>query len=168
MILKITFPLYIGFIDTTILGEEIDYKTIKITTDSSSSTYNDITLPTGWVFVFPNDKLVVGENQWNYIDYKAEDAKYYRRTFYEIIVNKTETTIPKININDANVVITNSSFIYTGNNINPKVEVTYNNKKLLETLDYSLTYDNNINAGIATITIKGMGKYSVLSLLHLR
>lgn len=157
---EITFPLYIGFIDTTILGEEIDYKTIKITTDSSSSTYNDITLPTGWFFVYPNDKLDVGENRGNYLDYRGEDAKYYRRTFYEVIVNKTESTIPKININDANVGLTNNSFIYTGNNITPKVEVTYNNNKLLENLDYTLTYDNNINVGIATITIKGIGKYS--------
>lgn len=38
--------------------------------------------------------------------------------------------------------------------------VTYNESKLIEGTDYTVSYSNNINAGTATVTITGKGSYS--------
>ena len=38
--------------------------------------------------------------------------------------------------------------------------VTYNESKLIEGTDYTVSYSNNINAGTATVIITGKGSYS--------
>ena len=49
---------------------------------------------------------------------------------------------------------------YTGKNITINLSVTdANNKKLVKDTDYTVTYANNKNEGIATATIKGKGNY---------
>jgi len=47
--------------------------------------------------------------------------------------------------------------IYTGKSIAPNVKVKYKGKMLKKNKDYTISYRNNRNAGIATITIKGKG-----------
>jgi len=50
---------------------------------------------------------------------------------------------------------------YTGKALMPKPAVTFNEEELSEGTDYEITgYDNNINAGKATITIKGKGRFT--------
>lgn len=49
---------------------------------------------------------------------------------------------------------------YTGSAITPSVTVTYNGKTLTKGTDYTIAYSNNVNAGIATITITGKGNYT--------
>ena len=49
---------------------------------------------------------------------------------------------------------------YTGKAYCPKPEVYYGVTKLKEDTDYTLSYNNNINAGTASITIAGIGNYS--------
>ena len=48
---------------------------------------------------------------------------------------------------------------YTGEGITPKVVVTRGTATLKFTRDYTVTYKNNVNAGTATITVTGAGKY---------
>lgn len=50
--------------------------------------------------------------------------------------------------------------VYTGAAIIPKVTVKNGNQTLTNNVDYKLTCKNNINAGTATITVTGIGKYS--------
>ena len=56
--------------------------------------------------------------------------------------------------------LSGTSFVYTGKAFKPTVTVTYKGKKLLEGTDYKLVYKNNINTGIATANVVGIGKYS--------
>ena len=49
---------------------------------------------------------------------------------------------------------------WTGNEINPKPEVTYKGVTLKEGNDYELEYEKNVEIGIATIKIVGRGDYS--------
>lgn len=49
---------------------------------------------------------------------------------------------------------------YTGYAITPALTIYLNNILLREGTDYRLTYSNNINMGIATVTITGIGAYS--------
>lgn len=44
---------------------------------------------------------------------------------------------------------------YTGTAITPEVTVSYGNKILVESVDYEISYANNIDVGIATISISG-------------
>lgn len=49
---------------------------------------------------------------------------------------------------------------YTGKQIKPTPVVKYQGKKLQKDIDYTMSYSNNINRGTATITIKGVGRYT--------
>lgn len=51
-------------------------------------------------------------------------------------------------------------YTYTGNAITPGVVVETGSKTLVQGTDYTVSYSNNINAGTATITVTGIGKYS--------
>ena len=48
---------------------------------------------------------------------------------------------------------------YTGKEITPKIEVHNDSLYLAEDTDYKVSYANNTNAGEATITVTGTGKY---------
>lgn len=50
--------------------------------------------------------------------------------------------------------------IYTGYEHKPGVKVVYNKKTLSEQSDYELKYDNNIDAGTATVTVSGKGSFA--------
>ena len=58
--------------------------------------------------------------------------------------------------------VSKNEFSYTGKAIKPSVKVTANNEAvtLKEGTDYTVSYKNNVNAGIATVTVTGKGKYS--------
>lgn len=51
-------------------------------------------------------------------------------------------------------------YAYTGEEIKPKVTVTYSGIQLTEGTDYTLSYSDNIQIGTGKITISGKGKYS--------
>lgn len=53
--------------------------------------------------------------------------------------------------------------IYTGSAITTEVTISDGNTVLREGADYTLSYENNINAGIATVTATGMGNYDAES-----
>ena len=53
-----------------------------------------------------------------------------------------------------------SEQIYTGNAINPVITVNYGGKLLVNGTDYTVSYSNNTNAGIATVTVIGKGNYT--------
>ncbi len=55
--------------------------------------------------------------------------------------------------------------LYTGSEITPALNITYNDAyagkvQLTEGVDYTLSYSNNINTGVATITATGINGYS--------
>lgn len=49
---------------------------------------------------------------------------------------------------------------YTGQEIQPAISVTDGSAKLVENTDYTVSYQDNINVGEATITIEGIGNYT--------
>ena len=53
-----------------------------------------------------------------------------------------------------------SSFTYDGTEKKPKIIVKNGKKQLTANTDYTVSYKNNINAGTASVTITGKGKYS--------
>lgn len=64
----------------------------------------------------------------------------------------------KVDIGNADVSsIANQT--YTFWDIKPKVVVKYENKTLVENIDYTINYSNNVECGTATVTITGIGVY---------
>ena len=52
-----------------------------------------------------------------------------------------------------------NSYNYTGKEINVSPSISFHGRTLTEGVDYSLSIDNNINAGTAHMTMKGLGLY---------
>lgn len=95
----------------------------------------------------------------NNIDVGNAEAKIAGLGSYKMFASKAnfaiitrsicETTIGKI-----------ADQAYTGEEIKPKIIITYNGKILHEGTDYSVSYKSNINIGKASATIKGKGNFS--------
>ena len=52
---------------------------------------------------------------------------------------------------------------YTGYEIEPEIDVSVSGEKVMENTDFTVKYSNNINVGLAKVTVSGKGAYKVLS-----
>ena len=68
----------------------------------------------------------------------------------------------KISLNDCVIKLNGSSYIYTSSAITPEVTVTYGNEVLKVGQDYTVSYLNNVNPGIASVSVSACegSKYS--------
>lgn len=59
------------------------------------------------------------------------------------------------------VMMIDTSFSYTGSAITPEVGVIYGeDQRLTEGVDYTITYENNVNVGVATVMVTGTGVFT--------
>lgn len=65
-----------------------------------------------------------------------------------------------VNIDDAAVSLSGTEFTYTGKAFTPAVTVTVDGKALTEGTDYTVSYADNIQPGVATVTVTGTGDYT--------
>lgn len=89
---------------------------------------------------------------WNSIGYAGRIKAY-------TILQENEGTEQKVDISSVQHSDV-SSVSFTGQAVCPKVNLTLNSQMLIENIDFSISYKNNINVGIAKITITGMGNYT--------
>ena len=74
-------------------------------------------------------------------------------------VEPTPTSEPvKVKISECQFTVKDQT--YTGKALKPAVKVTYNKAKLKNGTDYTVTYKNNTNIGVATVTVTGKGNYT--------
>ncbi len=66
----------------------------------------------------------------------------------------------KIDISKATVTLSQTSYIYDEKPKTPSVTVTLDSKTLVLNTDYTVTYTNNKNVGMAAATVTGIGKYT--------
>jgi len=50
--------------------------------------------------------------------------------------------------------------VYTGSGLEPTIQVTLKDETLTQDVDYTVSYENNLSAGTATVTIKGAGLFT--------
>ena len=95
----------------------------------------------------------VGEGQATISMYlNADPSKGYSET---ISVQRDDINVDYLYIRNLQ-----SSYSYTGSSIKPNISIYYTMSKLLtEGKDYTLTYQNNVYPGVASITITGIGQY---------
>ena len=65
----------------------------------------------------------------------------------------------KVKLSKCKVTLKEQTYTYTGSALKPAVTVKYGKTKLKKDTDYKVSYKNNINAGTATVTVKGAGNY---------
>lgn len=58
------------------------------------------------------------------------------------------------------ITINKDKFVYTGEEIKPKVTVKYEGKKLVENTDYAIYYSNNTNVGVGNVVVIGINNYT--------
>ncbi len=116
--------------------------------DNQIQRYREITLPNGWEFTVPNYYIAPGNSK---IIYKGDDAGFYKNNEFNLNVDVRHQ---KENINGVTFDPIND-YEYTGYEQTPTVNLKYNNKPLTFNQDYTVAYDNNVNAGIANIIITG-------------
>ncbi len=135
-----------------LLGKKVD-KTGKLL---SIDRYVDKVAKSGYM-----NNLRYNINSDNY------DADNYKTIFNNWVSERQtwiDSQIDKTDISGANVGVINNQ-IYTGEQLNPEpsveIFVTGQGSKTLEKgVDYTLSYENNVNVGTATVTITGAGIYS--------
>ncbi len=75
------------------------------------------------------------------------------------VIPKLDVVLPT-NISDCEITVKYSSTVYSGSAKKPSVTVKDGSTTLINGTDYAVKYSNNLNAGTATITIKGKGNYT--------
>ncbi|MCD8019852.1 MAG: leucine-rich repeat domain-containing protein [Clostridiales bacterium] len=63
-------------------------------------------------------------------------------------------------ITNYEVTLASESYTYDGLAKEPEVTVSYGTNVLTKVTDYIVSYDNNVNAGTATVTVTGTGSYA--------
>ena len=89
---------------------------------------------------------------WNSIGYAGRIKAYTVLQENEEIEQKVDIS----SVQHSNI----SPISFTGQEVCPKVNLTLNSQILIENIDFTISYKNNINVGIAKITITGMGNYT--------
>ena len=69
-------------------------------------------------------------------------------------------TILSSGVNTFVVTLETSEYTFDGTEHKPNVTVKMEDRTLSEGTDYTLLYNNNVNAGTATVTVKGVGDYT--------
>ena len=67
--------------------------------------------------------------------------------------------IGKASVENCNITLNATSYCYTGESITPDVTVMHDSHTCVIDQDYTISYEDNINAGKAKIIISGMGNY---------
>ena len=138
--------------------------TIKVYDDIKMA--HDLKIPKDWEWLGNDEKLEIGKKQGLFtLIYKGADKDYYQNQYSSFYIEKIEGNKPtRTDIADANMEIL-GSYIYTGNGIEPRVNITYVGEALKEHNDYELELQNNTDAGEATVVVKGIGNYQGQSIL---
>ena len=98
----------------------------------------------------------------SYGDYSAvSDSVTATVTFKGNFTGSVSTEFAVIHAIEATPTVTllGSNFVYSGNAHEPWIIVTVGENELTVGFDYTVTYENNVNAGTATLTVNLIGDY---------
>ena len=159
--------------DISITSEDPSKYTAMITSSYDLTLMKPITLDTP--FIYDHQYQIIFRFEAK-VPYEYDEFTAYRGSLF--YVNGAETDMApftslgysvnrmiKRTVADPEYVITENSVTgiedmpYTGNKVFQDPVVKVQSKNLTEGTDYSLTYKNNKNAGVATVIINGKGMY---------
>ena len=103
--------------------------------------------------------------RWNYYsttDFDTIASEYMNEVDYMrgYIVERTAFLNDNLGLHNEPIVIEGiTSQKYTGSAIEPEVKVSCLDLKLVENVDYTVRYENNVEKGVATVIVTGIGDY---------
>ena len=102
---------------------------------------------------------ILEEEQEEYIKNTVEVSgkNNYSGTKTIIINSAKDELFSPIVLGTCDITLDQSTFIFTGQAFEPKVQIKYEDEILVETEDYSLEYEDNINAGEAKVIATAVG-----------
>ena len=141
----------------------IDLSGFKVTIPYSSYTYRGRGIkPTVTVTDGAGKKLVKGTDftvsYSNNTDVGTAKITVKGKGKYGGTVKKTFTVKPlSLTSSYAKVTIPYSAYTWTGSAVKPKMSVQFKDGDIIPSGQYTVTYSNNVNVGVATVTVKGKG-----------
>ena len=116
---------------------------------------------TGFTFASSDETVATVDSEGNVTALKVGIATITVTSTYDSTKTATVTvTVTALDISDA-VVVGAEDKVYNGTaQEQSDILVTLNGKGLTRNVDYTITYDKNINAGTAEMTVHGMGNYT--------
>lgn len=123
---------------------------------SKDGNYSKIkTISKNTTVTFKKSKLEEGKKYYFKIRaYKTINSKNEYGAYSNILKASTLKSIESATVSE----IANQT--YTGKEIKPSITIKYEKTKLKEGTDYTLSYQNNVKKGTATIVITGNGEYA--------
>lgn len=107
-----------------------------------------ITPPTSFSLLWVNESF-------GYAEYSDDFPKYNPRIKKTFIVRVGDAG--SVDIALADVTLSPNSYTYSGKSCTPAVNVSYYGTPLTQGTDYTVSYENNIAAGTAVVTVSGKG-----------
>lgn len=103
----------------------------------------------------------VASDMVRYVKVNMQGHATYGFQIYEIaVIKKSDPPVTETkNMEECNLHIGDIVPVYNGTEQTVPVVVTNNGEQLRETVDYTVSYENNINAGTAMVIVTGIGDY---------
>ena len=79
---------------------------------------------------------------------------------YDSVSKDVKIVVSKKSLNNGLLTLSETSYVYDGTYKKPAATVTFGGKVLQEGKDYTISYRNNLNIGVATVIATGMGDYT--------
>ena len=79
---------------------------------------------------------------------------------YDSVSKDVKIVISKKSLNNGLLTLSETSYVYDGTYKKPAATVTLDGKVLQAGKDYTISYRNNLNVGVATVIATGMGDYT--------
>ena len=79
---------------------------------------------------------------------------------YNSVSKDVKIVVSKKSLNNGLLTLSETSYVYDGTYKKPTATVTFGGKVLQEGKDYTISYRNNLNVGVATVIATGMGDYT--------
>ncbi|WP_418570445.1 cellulase family glycosylhydrolase [Ruminococcus sp.] len=79
---------------------------------------------------------------------------------YDSVSKDVKIVVSKKSLNNGLITLSETSYVYDGTYKKPAATVTFGGKVLQEGKDYTISYRNNLNVGVATVIATGMGDYT--------
>ena len=79
---------------------------------------------------------------------------------YDSVSKDVKIVVSKKSLNNGLITLSETSYVYDGTYKKPAATVTFEGKVLQEGKDYTISYRNNLNVGVATVIATGMGDYT--------
>ena len=149
---EVTFAIQKAAVTEVILADDtLVYNGRKQTVSALKVMANDLEVPLSDCEFRGNEGMKTGTYTFTASPVSSENFTGTASREWKILASK---------ISQVTAVLSEDHFVYDGNEKKPAVTVKDGSAVLAEGRDYSLRYENNIHAGIATAILTGQGNYT--------